>query len=607
MFVTLPALVCAPLLSLSSHAACKRAALDLPVSISGSHAIINTKINHQDARFVFDSGAFFSMISEATAAQYQLKVGMAPYGLRLSGVGGTTTPGLAIVKVFTIANADIPNVEFLVGGSESGAGAVGILGQNFLEQWNVEYDLAKGMIRLFQDKDCSSAFLAYWVAQQDLPYTVMRIDRVTPRKPHAIGSAYINGEKIRVLFDSGAFQSTLSLRAAERAGIKIDAPGVTDGGLIRGIGGSLVKSYIVPFSSLKFSDGEEIKNARLRVADMRLESSLGDMLLGADFFLSHRIFVANSQDKIYFTYNGGAVFDLKRMEAKATPAAENGDAVVAADDGKPGEAKAAPPPASAAPGEDAAALARRGTASMGRHDYDAALADLTRAMELEPSNPEYVYDRARVLIAKQQYPKALADLDRAVELKPDYAQALLARAELRIGGKDPHGALADLDAVDKIAAKQSDIRFDVAFAYEHIDQLPSAITQFDLWLASHGDDARRFYAYQGRCHARGILGQDLPAALKDCNEAVSLSDKKKNPVALANRALVRLRLGDYDKAISDYDGSLAMQPNRPGPLYGRGLAKLKKNQRAAGEADIAEATKIDPNVAEAFKQIGLVL
>lgn len=577
--MALCAVLWAPFLPLPSHAECKRAALELPVTIAGTHAIFNTKINHKDARFLFDSGMSFSMMSEASAAEYQLKVGMAPFGLRVSGIGGSATPGLAIVKVFTLANTDIPNVEFLVGGGDGGSGTAGILGQNFLEKWNVEYDFAKGMVRLFRDTDCSGKFLAYWATQESLPSTVMHIDKATPQKPLAIGSAYVNGEKIRVMFDSGAFASTLSLKAAERAGIKIDTPGVTDGGFMRGIGGSLVKSYIVPVASFKFADGEEIKNARLRVADLRLD--IADMLLGADFFLSHRVFVANSQDKIYFTYNGGPVFNLKAVDAKAAAQPANGP-------------------------DDADALARRGTASAGRHDYDGAIADLTRALELDPGNPEYSYERGRVLVAKQEYPKATADFDRAIELKPDYAPALMSRAELRIGARKVSEAIADLEAVDKIAAKQSDVRLEMGFAYERAEQLAPAIVQFDLWLAAHGDDARRFYAYQGLCHGRGMLGQDLPAALKDCNEAVSLSDKKMNPIALANRALVRLRLGDYDKAIADYDASLRMEPDRPWPLYGRGLAKLKKNQRAAGEADVAEAIKIGPNVAEAYKKIGLV-
>ena len=182
-----------------SHAECKRAALDLAVTISGTRALIDTKINHQDVRLVVDSGAFFSLISAATAEELKLKLGPAPFGFSLQGVGGTTQPSVATAKIFTIANVDIPNVEFLVGGSEVGSGSSGLLGQNFLVNWNVEYDLAKGAIRLFRDTDCSKQFLAYWDLQNQQPITVTNIEKVTPRYPHAIGHAFINGEKIKLI------------------------------------------------------------------------------------------------------------------------------------------------------------------------------------------------------------------------------------------------------------------------------------------------------------------------------------------------------------------------------------------------------------------------
>jgi hypothetical protein len=53
------------------------------------------------------------------------------------------------------------------------------------------------------------------------------------------------------------------------------------------------------------------------------------MLLGADFLRSHRVLVAHSQRKIYFTYAGGPVFQLNRP-----PVPENEPR--AADDAKPG-------------------------------------------------------------------------------------------------------------------------------------------------------------------------------------------------------------------------------------------------------------------------------
>ena len=33
-----------------------------------------------------------------------------------------------------------------------------------------------------------------------------------------------------------------------------------------------------------------------------------DVLIGADFFMAHHVYVANSQGKLYFTYSGGPVF-----------------------------------------------------------------------------------------------------------------------------------------------------------------------------------------------------------------------------------------------------------------------------------------------------------
>jgi tetratricopeptide (TPR) repeat protein/predicted aspartyl protease len=600
-FFALCALPAALLLPFLSHAECKRAAVDLPVSISGTRALIDAKINRQDVRLLVDSGAFFSIISAAMADQLKLKIGPAPYGFSLRGIGGQTQPSVGTAKVFTLANVDIPNVEFLVGGSEAGSGSSGVLGQNFLLNWNVEYDLAKGAIRLFKDTDCSKQFLAYWVAQGQAqqPYTLTTIDKVSPRYPHAIGHAYINGEKIRVLFDSGAFRSLLSLKAAERAGVKVDSPGVVEGGLTGGIGRNMVKSYIAPFASFKFADGEEIKNARLRVAD--IDIGLADMLIGADFFLSHRIFVANSQDKLYFTYNGGPVFDL-RPTSKPTASDQ------APEDSAPtADAKAQEPNANPSLGapEDADALARRGTASAGRGDDEHALADLTRAVELAPNNPDYLYERGRVLLRRREPNKALSDFNAALLLRPDFVPALLSRARLRINMRNIPEARADLDAVDRLAAKQADERYGLAFDYLHADLAAPAIAQYDLWIAVHGEDARMAIALSGRCKARAMLGQDLSAALKDCNAAISRGGKPSNPDFLDNLALVRFRLGDYDKSIGGYDAALKIRPKNAWTLYGRGLARLKKNDRSEGEADIAEANAIAPGVAEAYKKIGL--
>ena len=60
-------------------------------------------------------------------------------------------------------------------------------------------------------------------------------------------------------------------------------------------------------------------------------------------------------------------------------------------------------------------------------------------------------------------------------------------------------------------------------------------------------------ALHGRCRLRALQGEELAKGLTDCNAAYRLSDKS-NPATAAileSRGLVRLRLGDYDKAIAD--------------------------------------------------------
>ena len=280
--------------------------------MSGLQPLVAAKINGADALFLADSGAFYSSISPAAAAQYQLKLHRAPGGLRVEGLGGSVGVSAATVDELTLANQTIKRIEFMVGGSEIGSNAIGLLGQNLLGMADAEYDLANGVIRLMRPGDgCRKALLAYWATSQ--PYSEMDLDRRAERRGLTMGVAYVNDIRIRVVFDTGAGSSFLARHAAERAGFKADGAGVVAEGLSHGLGRRSYRTWIANFPSFKVGD-ELIQNARLRVGDSDVPD--GDMLLGADFFLSHHIYVANSRDKLYFTYNGGPVFNLAQPPSK---------------------------------------------------------------------------------------------------------------------------------------------------------------------------------------------------------------------------------------------------------------------------------------------------
>jgi len=63
-------------------------------------------------------------------------------------------------------------------------------------------------------------------------------------------------------------------------------------------------------------------------------------------------------------------------------------------------------------------------------DCDKAIADYSRAIELNPNLAEAYNNRAYVYMVKQNYAAALYDLNRALQIRPSYVNALMNRADI---------------------------------------------------------------------------------------------------------------------------------------------------------------------------------
>jgi predicted aspartyl protease/Tfp pilus assembly protein PilF len=598
---------------------------EVPIAMEGLRPYLTAQVNGKDAKFLLDSGAFYSLMSTAEAGDLGLKLTVS--NMNVSGVGGKTRSWMTKVQDFAFLGTTFHDVQFLVTGSE--LGSTGLIGENLLAHFDAEYDLGKGAIRLYKPEGCGRTYLAYWAAGQA---SLMDIEAMDSFNGHIIGVAYVNGKKIRAMFDTGATTSVLTLTAANNVGIDIKAPGVKEAGYSYGIGRAMLKSYIVPVASFKVGDDEEIKNTRIRVADFRMGDA--DMLVGADFFLSHRVFVSNSQHKLYLTYSGGPVFNLANATAPPQPTAPQGQSGQAPSaEASPAETAPAEAPhaeathAEASPGEaqpaqaqpaaqtsaaadvatDAAEYARLGSALVSRHEFERALADFSKAVEMEPGASAYVYERAKLYFQTGQLPLALADLDRVIALKPDYIEAYISRAAIRERQDKMADAVADLDAAAALAPPRGDIRLGLAQLYAGAQSYAAAIKQSDLWIESHPVDARFAVALSERCYWKALQNQDLSGGLSDCNRVLALVDMRKpdNATTWANRGMVRLRQGAYDKAESDFDSTLKLQPKNVRGLYGRGVARIHLNKQKEGEADIDAAVKLSPKTKEFYQAHGI--
>ncbi len=575
---------------LAAAAACSGAAAEcraiqiaeIPVTMDGVQPIATAKINGKEVSFITDSGAFYSMLTPEAAERLGLSTHQPPPWLNVVGVTGGVATRVATADTLSLGAWEKRKVDFIVGGS-LGRNADGLFGQNLLGMEDAEYDFANGKIRLLRPQGCRLASLAYWAG--DNPVSVIDIQATDTLDQRIQGLASVNGQWIRVQFDTGAGRSVMTLKAALRFGIKPTSPGVRDGGLTRGIGRKEVESWIAPFDSFAIG-GEEIKHTHLRIGAI----DLGDveMLIGADFFLSHHVLVSKSQQKLYFTYNGGPVFRLEQVqtadagESSQTPAASAALAAVAA-----------------AP-TDAGGFSRRAAAFAARGDLVHALADYSRSLELDPNQPKVLFARAGIRLRNREREAAMADLEQALKLKPDYADALVRRGAIRLGGKDDAGARSDFDTAEHIDPAK---REEVALAYAGAKRFAAAIGELDPWIAALQDKDDRASALNSRCWLRAEWGQELDKALNDCDAALKL--RPHIATFLDSRGLVKVRLGRAAEAVADYTEALKLQPKMAWSLYGRGLAEQQLGQSANAAADLKAATELQPNLPEQAAEIGM--
>ena len=589
----------------------------LPVKMVDLRPVISAEINGVAARFMLDSGSFFDFLSPAAAAQFKLPLTYAPPGLYVNGVGGAFTPQIATAKTFTVAGISARNAEFLVGNNDLQGGIAGLLGQNLLRIADVDYDFADGVLRFVKPQHCGGVTLAYWAAGQ--PLGAVDLHWTSVERPHLTAAAAVNGHKIGVMFDTGSARSILSLAAAKRAGITPGSPGVIPAGFTGGLGKNAVAVWIAPVDKFEIG-GEAIEHTHLLIGDIDLPSELGvDMLLGSDFFLAHHVYVAYSQNKLYFTYNGGPVFDLNgRRPAQTADAGQTptgGAPATAPTAGVPPagtprpdtSAQAGPTSPTDAP-TDAAGFMRRGMAEASRREYPQAIADLTRACQLDPTTADCHYQRGLAYWHDSQPQPALADFNAAIRLQPSDFEAYLARAELELP-RQPAGAESDLDAVDRLAPPQADLRLLLARLYAVAGEYAGAVHQYDLWMDYHPDDIRTPYALSYRCGAEAAASVDLDRAIEDCNTALHLMPRtapvRASAAALSNRGLVHFRQGQMDGALADFGAALKLEPGLPIALYGRGLVEVHKGLTAQGQADLAAATARQPGLAKQLTAIGL--
>ena len=276
----------------------------LPVKYAGPALVptIAGSVNGKPLRMLMDTGSNTSALTRGLVEALNLK--LHPTVSWVTGIGGETR----------LYEARIDDME--VGPTRSGSTIMRVIGEPgslpwfdaivgapFLMQADLEVFLAERAIKFFRPRNCKDSFLAYWtgVPVSVIPYAWRYGQGENPQF-----TVDVNGQQFDAIIDTGAETSSISLAAAKRVGLRLDAPDVKRMPDMAGVGEGRAAHWSARFEKIVIGK-ELITDVRLGVLDY--ESKHGaDVYLGRDFLRAHRVLFASSQKKLYISYLGGDPF-----------------------------------------------------------------------------------------------------------------------------------------------------------------------------------------------------------------------------------------------------------------------------------------------------------
>jgi serine/threonine protein kinase len=243
-----------------------------------------------------------------------------------------------------------------------------------------------------------------------------------------------------------------------------------------------------------------------------------------------------------------------------------------------------------------------------KKDYDGAIQNYSKAIELNPRYAEAYSDRGNSYYMKDDYDQAFTDYNKAIELNPQLAHAYLNRGDIYYGEKEYDQALLDYNRAIQVnpqyaAAyyKRGEFYFNAYLknVVEDDGNYDRAIRDYNKAIKLNPQYAvaynRRGYAF----YYKGYYDQ----AMMDYNKAIELDPRAAD--AFHHRALVyHFHEEDWDRAIVDYNKAIELNPQDAGAYYRRGLIYKRSGDYDQAITNYNKAIELNPQDAYAYQERG---
>lgn len=215
--------------------------------------------------------------------------------------------------------------------------------------------------------------------------------------------------------------------------------------------------------------------------------------------------------------------------------------------------------------QDAEYYSARGNAYWSKGDYDQTIADYSKAIEIEQAAHKqagHYEERGYVYYAKGDNDRAIVDYNKAIELAPNQASAYHHRGYAYHLKKEYDRAIADYSKAIELDADYGFAYTGRATAYKEKDNNERAIADYAKAVEIHTNaiesDSENAAAYNGRAWAYLKSGK-VAQALLDAEKSLELLPN--DPWTLDTRAHIFEAMGRREDAITDFHRALAKNPN----------------------------------------------
>ena len=242
--------------------------------------------------------------------------------------------------------------------------------------------------------------------------------------------------------------------------------------------------------------------------------------------------------------------------------------------------------------QDAHAYNKRGLAYVSTRNYEQAIVEYGRAIQLDSDYAEAYNNRSTAHLLMANYGEAVADCNWALDFAPDFVATYINRGIAYTGLRDYDNALSDYAKALELAPENVYAYYNQGNTYLWMTRYQEAITNYGQAIAL---DQEFLAAYINRGVAQNELG-NYDLALADFSQAVDL-----NPdyvYAYYNRANVYRELQRHKEAIADYAKVVELNPEHRYAYENRGDSFAAIGQDRQAEEDytkiITQTSAIHP-------------